>query len=118
MEAVAPDEGPEDDEFLIQGEAVRNENITMENKMKQVLYWFGFRVASSQQALIEDAFFLFNVMIMLTEKYIRRMASDLSSQTQDNEIMNFGTRRIKDIKSFTHWVQDFHRISGLPSIVG
>ena len=32
--------------------------------------------------------------------------------------MNFGTRRIKYIKAFTHWVQDLYRISGLPSIVG
>ena len=31
--------------------------------------------------------------------------------------MNFGTRRIKYIKAFTHWLQDFYRISGLPSIV-
>ena len=32
--------------------------------------------------------------------------------------MNFGTRRIKYIKAFTHWVQDFYRISGISSIVG
>ena len=46
------------------------------------------------------------------------MASNFSSSTQDNRIMNFGTRRIKYIKAFTHLVQDFHRISGLPSIFG
>ena len=32
--------------------------------------------------------------------------------------MNFGTRWIKNIKVFTHWVQYFYRTSGLPSIVG
>ena len=32
--------------------------------------------------------------------------------------MNFLTRRIKNIKSFTHWVHDLYCISGLPSIVG
>ena len=31
--------------------------------------------------------------------------------------MNFGTRWIKSIKVFTHWVQYFYRTSGLPSIV-
>ena len=55
---------------------------------------------------------------MLTEKYISTMASNFSSRTQANSRMNFGTRRIKYIKSITHWVQYFYRISGLPSIVG
>ena len=45
------------------------------------------------------------------------MAPNFSSRTQSNGRMNFGTRRIKYIKSFTHWVQDFYRISGLHSIV-
>ena len=45
MEAAAPGEGPEDYEFLIQGEVVRNENTAVENTMKQVLYWIGFQVA-------------------------------------------------------------------------
>ena len=52
MEAAAPEEVPEEYEFFIQGEVVRDEKITVENTMKQVLYWIGFRVASSQQALI------------------------------------------------------------------
>ena len=47
MEVAAPEEGPEEYEFFIQGEVVRNENITVENTMKQVLYWIYFRVASS-----------------------------------------------------------------------
>ena len=55
---------------------------------------------------------------MITEKDISTMASNLSSRTQANEIMNFGTRRIKNIKAFTHYVQDLYRISALPSIVG
>ena len=67
MEAAAPDEGPEQYEFLIQGEVVRNENITVENTIKQVLYWIGFLVSSSQQAFIEDTFGLFNDVRMLTE---------------------------------------------------
>ena len=65
MESAAPEEDPEEYEFLIQGEVVRDE-ITVENTMKQVLYWIAFRVSSSQQALIEDAFFPFNYVKMLT----------------------------------------------------
>ena len=43
MEAAAPEEY----EILIRGEVVRDENITVENTMKQVLYLIGFQVASS-----------------------------------------------------------------------
>ena len=85
--------------------------------MKQVLYWIGFRVASSQQVFIEDAFGLFNDVRMLTENDISRMASNFSSRTRANGRMNSGTRQIKYIKEFTYWVQYFYRISGLPSIV-
>ena len=118
MEAAAPEEGPEEYELFIQIEVERDEKITVENTMKQVLYWIGFRVASSQQVFIEDAFGLFNDVRMLTENDISRMASNFSSRTRANGRMNSGTRRMKYIKSFTHWVQYFYRVSGLPSIVG
>ena len=85
--------------------------------MKQMLYWIGLRIASSQQALIEYAFGSFNDARMITEKDISTMSSNFSSRTQANGRMNFGTRRIIYIKEFTHWVQNFYRISGLPSIV-
>ena len=42
MEAAAPYGGPREYEFLIQGKVLRNENITVENKIAQVLYWIGF----------------------------------------------------------------------------
>ena len=86
--------------------------------MKQVLYWIGFQVSSQQQELIEYAFGAFNNLIMLTEKDISTIASNSSSRTLANGRIIFGTRQIKYIKSFTHWVQDFYRISVLPSIVG
>ena len=54
---------------------------------------------------------------MLIEKYISTMASNFNSRTQANGRIKFCTRRIKYIKTFTHWVQDFYRISSLPSIV-
>ena len=45
----------------------------VENKMKQVLYWIGFRVASSQQALVEGAFGSFKDVRMLMEKEIIKL---------------------------------------------
>ena len=93
MEAAVPEEY----DFLVQGEVVRDENLTVENTMKPVLYWIGFQVSLSQQALIEGAFSLFNDVRMLTEKDISTMTSNFSSRTQYNGRINFGTRRIKYI---------------------
>ena len=93
-------------------------NITVENTMKKVLYWTGFRPASSQKALVEEAFGSFKNVRIPAEKDISTMASNFSSLTQANGRMNFDTRQIKNIKAFTHWVQDFYRIPGLPLIVG
>ena len=83
-----------------------------------MLSWIGFLVAASHQAFIEDTFVLFDNLRVLTEKGICMMASNFSSHTHINGRMSFGTRRIKYIKAFTQWVQDFYRVSGLPSIVG
>ena len=77
MQAAAP----EGYELLIREEVVADENITVENTTKQVLYWIGFWVAASQQALIEDAFGLFNDVRVPTEKDISTMASNFSSRT-------------------------------------
>ena len=46
MEAAVPEEGPEEYELLIQGEVARDENITVENTTRQLLYWIGFLVTS------------------------------------------------------------------------
>ena len=42
MESAELEEGPEEYEFLIQGQVVRDENITVENTIKKVLCWIGF----------------------------------------------------------------------------
>ena len=68
--------------------------------------------------LIEDAFGSFNNVRVLMEKEISTIDSNLSSYTHTNRRMNFGSTRIKYIKAFTHWVHDFYRVSGLPSIFG
>ena len=114
MQAAAPKEY----ELLIHKYVVAEENITVDNTKRQVLYWISSQVSASQQALIEDIFGFFNDVRVLTEKDMRTMASNFSFRTQTNGRMNCFTRRIKYIKAFSHWVQDFYRVSGLPSIVG
>ena len=86
--------------------------------MKQVLFWIGFQLSSSQQALIEHTFGSFNDVKILTEKDMRTIASNLSSHNQYNGRMSFGNRRIKYKRAFNHWVQDFYCTSGLPPIFG
>ena len=57
-------------------------------------------------------------MKVLTEKDISTMATNFSGRTGANSRMYFGARWIKYLKAFTHWIQDFYRTSGLPTIVG
>ena len=82
-------EAPEEYELLVHEEVVADEKITVENTMKNFLYWIDFRVAAPQQALIEDAFGSFNNVRVLTEKDISTMASNFSSRTQSIVRLNF-----------------------------
>ena len=56
-------------------------------------------------------------MKVLTEKFISTMATKFIDRTGANGRMYFGTRRIKYLKVFTYWIQDFYRTSRLPTIV-
>ena len=46
------------------------------------------------------------------------MATKFSGRTGANGRMYFGTRQIKYLKAFTHWIPDFYRTSGLPTFFG
>ena len=46
------------------------------------------------------------------------MASDYGGRTQNNGRIHFGVRRTKHIKGLVHWINDFDRVSGAPTIVG
>ena len=46
------------------------------------------------------------------------MVKDLTSRTALNGRIIVGIRRTKLLKGFTHWVEDFYRVSGTPDIVG
>ena len=54
---------------------------------------------------------------MFIEKGTSDLSTDFAQRTQDNRKMHFGVRRTKRMKSLLHWVQDFYRISGDPTIV-
>ena len=86
--------------------------------MLQVLAWIGFRTPIPRQSLIDDAFEDFQAVGSLTEKDISNMASDFGGRTVANGRIIFGTRRTKLLQALTHWVRDFYRVSGVPTIVG
>ena len=100
------------------GNAIVDEGSTEEELLLQILHWIGFRSAVQKNALSQDAFESFDFLKVLTEKDITAMASDFSSRTVANGRINFGTMRTKRLKALIHWIQDFYRVSCVPSIVG
>lgn len=103
-------------EFLV-GDDIVDDGISDENTMLQILHWIGFRTEQHREALVADCFGSFEDLRVLTEKDVTTMSSDFGGR-QARERIHFGTRRTKSIKGLVHWVQDFYRVSELPSIVG
>ena len=60
----------------------------------------------------------FEFLKVLTEKDPTTMASDFSKRTAANSRIIFGTMRTKRLKALIHWIQDFYRVSCMPTIVG
>ena len=94
------------------------EGITEANTLLQILHWIGFRVVAQRASLVEDCFGSFGDLKSLTEKDVASMASDYGGRTQNNGRIHFGVRRTKHIKGLVHWINDFDRVSGAPTIVG
>ena len=118
MAEAAEDVPPHAPVYLLGAEVVDVLPANTEDTIKQILHWIGFRTDDKREAVYEDAFETFEYIRNLTEKDISDMASNFSSRTQANGRFNFGTSRTKLLKSFTHWVQDFYRVSDHPSIMG
>ena len=57
-------------------------------------------------------------MLSLTEKDVISISADWANRTTTLGRFHIGTKQLKLIQAFTHWVQDFRRVSGTPSIVG
>jgi len=104
--------------YLARANIVTKATITEEETVRQVLFWIGFRTNITLDALIDDGLESFNDVRMMTEKDISTMATSFDSRTAASGRMYFGTRRIKYLKALTHWITDFHRVSGAPTIVG
>ena len=91
-------------------------NLSEENTIAQILFWIGFTVRNQRNNIITDSFGAYEDIKMLNEKDISSMSVDWASRTQQNGRIHFGIRRTKLLKALVHWVQDFYRISSIPSI--
>ena len=80
--------------FLNGGKLVTDINIKVEDAIKQVLHWIGFRTEDARNALVDNAFGLYDNMKVLTEKYISTMATNFSGRTGATRRIYFGTRWI------------------------
>jgi len=54
----------------------------------------------------------------MSDEDVNSMATSFAKRTALNGRMFLGTRRIKYLKAFAHWVRAFYRTSSIPSIVG
>ena len=87
------------------------------NMMNQVLIWIGFNVAANPQALCSEIAEIKD-MTDLTEKDITELQELYAKRTQNAGRMYFRLHCTKQIKATLHWVQDFARVSELPTLKG
>ena len=94
------------------------DGITEEDSILQMLHWIGFRTAAQRNRVRNDAFPSFEDIVMITDKDIDTMSTTFSGLTQATGRIMFGTSRTKYLKATIHWVEDFYRVSEIPTIVG
>jgi len=88
------------------------------DQIGQILTWIGFTDATQRLSIIDDAFNCYMDMLALKEKEMFELSDSFSRRTATTGRIVFGIRRTKKLKSLLHWVQDFYRVSSIPSIEG
>jgi hypothetical protein len=94
------------------------DDIANKNMILQILHWIGFWTEPLRQAIVDDAFATFDDLKLLTEKDTTSMVGSFASRTIQAGRINFGLRRTKLTKALVHWIQDFYRVSEMPTIIG
>ena len=67
--------------FLLDADKVPD-GISEDDSMKQILHWIGFRTDATQNAIVNDAFDLYEDIHMLTIKDIDSMATSFAVSQQ------------------------------------
>lgn len=92
--------------------------LTETETIRQILHWIGFNIAVNRTNLMNESIGTLDDVLSLNQKDVLSFNTDWSSRTVANGRFNIGTRRLKLLQAFVHWVQDFQRVSGTVSIVG
>jgi hypothetical protein len=86
--------------------------------MNQVLIWIGFDAAANNHQALHSEIAEIKDTTELTEKDITELEESYAKRTPNAERMYFGLQRTKQLKATLHWVQDFARVSEVPTLEG
>ena len=94
------------------------DTIAEHDQIMQVLHWIGFTNDNQKNSIFNDSINSFSDLYSFSTSDITDMAKDYANRHTNNGRMHFGICRIKKLKAFMFWVQDFRRIDKAPTIEG
>ena len=100
----------------VSGDTKTLETINEPDQIKQVQHWIEFTDNTQKNNIYEDSINSYSDLYSFTQSDIADMAKDYASRNTNNGRIHFGIRRIKKLKAFVFWVQDFRRIDEDPTI--
>jgi hypothetical protein len=84
--------------------------------MDIALQWIGFDAEATRNRIRVEGFETFEDLKSMKEKDIRDLAESYGRRTLGDGRFIFGVRRIRYLIGMIHWVQDFTRVNGIPSL--
>jgi hypothetical protein len=84
--------------------------------MDTVLQWIGFGDVGTGERFRNEGIGTFDDMKVMKEKDIRNLAESYGRCTVADRRFIFGLRRISYLIGLVHWVQDFERVSQIPTL--
>ena len=93
--------------------------INEDNSIQQIIHWIGFTTPNQRTSVFNDSIGSWDDIRMFSEKDMNNMARDFAGRAPGlGGRINFGIRRTKKLIGLAHWVEDFYRVSNIPSIEG
>ena len=86
-------------------------------ELEQALIWIGFTTQANRTSLLGD-FADLEEFAELNEKDIGNLAESYVKRTVADGRFIFGLQRTKRLKAMIHWIQDFQRVSDVPTTGG
>lgn len=86
--------------------------------MDTILTWIGFDIAVTRERIQAEGFESFEDLKPMKEKDISDLSESYGRRTIADGRVIFGLRRIRYLIGLIHWVQDFGRVGGEPTIEG